>query len=208
VRRGANDLYPGGVSFFIPPVSRIINMAKRRAATALLATGFVVWFAAGHTPSLWAQGAAAAPVTLEAVVVSPERPAAETLCQLRVTLENRSERTISALGFDVLLEGRPLPVYESQLFMDLLPPGTSTTVRLFNFWSSEDGRPAPPDSELELEVRLREARWLAVTHEDNARDREDGAGAREDGAGRVELWTLEGEVPGLPIAKARVLILR
>ena len=58
-------------------------------------------------------------------------------------------------------------------------------IALYNFWTSESGRPAPADGRVEVLVRLREARWVEVSE------------VEEDGE-TVEVWTPVGDVAGLP----------
>lgn len=131
-------------------------------------------------------GAGEAPPTLAllATQVVPATPAAETLCRLRVVLENQGDRAASALRFRVALDGVPLTVYDRQLFVETLPPGEVTRVDLFNFWTSETDRPPPADGSLEVEVTLESARYLQ-------RD------IADDG---TEILTLQEAIPGLPIS--------
>lgn len=124
------------------------------------------------------------PLAVTKIAVTPEKPAAEALCQLRVTLENRGEKTATALRFRVAVGGRALAVYDKQLFMAAVPPGGKTEVRLYNFWTGESGRPAPADGKLAVEVTLQEASWVTI---------------ETDGSGE-EVWTLGDPVPGLPAA--------
>ncbi len=128
-----------------------------------------------------ANGASSA-LVLTATQVVPANPGPETLCRLRVLLENQGERAASALRFTVAVDGIPLAVYDRQLFVETLPPGEVTRVDLFNFWTSEIDRPPPADGSLEVEVTLEEARYLL-------RD------VAEDG---TEILTLQEPVPGLP----------
>lgn len=122
---------------------------------------------------------------IEAILLSPDRPAAETLCQLRLRLHNDSEKPISGLELRVALDGRELTVYRNQLLMDFLAPRAPTEIELFNFWTTESDRPAPTDGQLRLEISVEKAHWLEIT-------------AAADG---TETWTLLEPVPGLPIAK-------
>lgn len=132
-----------------------------------------------------AEDAAKAPpvLTLEAIEIEPSDPGVDTLCQLRVTVENIAERPVTALAFDVEIGGTKLPVYDRQLFLETLPPGKTTEIRLYNFWTTETGRPAPKDGKLVLRVVLREAQWVELSTE-------------EDG---TEVWDLGEQVPGLPV---------
>ena len=86
----------------------------------------------------------AALLALAAIEVEPARPRPATLCRLRVRIENRGERTASALAFAVILGGREVPAVSHRVYLVAIPPGQAITVRLPNFWSSEGGRPVPP----------------------------------------------------------------
>ena len=118
-----------------------------------------------------------------AVTVTPAAPGPDTLCQLRVELRNGGDKIASELAFAVKLNGQELPVYGNHLFMQRLDPGKPATVRLYNFWTTETGRPAPADGKYKIEVSLLAARWYQV--------------AMEQG---VEVWTPVGVVPGLPVS--------
>lgn len=101
-------------------------------------------------------------VVLEAVRIEPRVVGPETLCHLWVTLHNRGEATASLLGFEVVVGGEPLPQYATDLFVTALAPGERQEVELFNFWSSETGRPLPDGDALDVTVRLLEATWYAI----------------------------------------------
>ncbi len=134
-------------------------------------------------------------IVLAGFEVTPAEPGTETLCRLVATIDNRGSRAVYSFGFDVELNGRALPVYEQQLFLQVIEAGASAEVALYNFWTSEQGRPAPADGKLEVVVRLREARWVEVTE------------VEEDGE-TVEVWTPVGDVAGLPQAASRTLELK
>ena len=134
-------------------------------------------------------------VVLAGIEVTPAAPGPDTLCRLVATVENRGSRAVYSLGFDVELNGQALPVYEKQLFLQVIEAGESDDVALYNFWTSETGRPAPADGRLEVVVRLREARWVDVSE------------VEEDGE-TVEVWTPVGEVAGLPVTASRTLELK
>lgn len=134
-------------------------------------------------------------VVLAGFEVTPAKPGPETLCRLVATIDNKGSRAVYSFGFDVELDGRALPVYEQQLFLQVIEPGESAEVALYNFWTSEQGRPAPVDGKLKVVVRLREARWVEVTE------------VEEDGE-TVEVWTPVGDVAGLPQAASRMLELK
>lgn len=132
-------------------------------------------------------------LTLEAVEVrGPEGQALgpESLARLTVKLANRGERTASALVFTVRVAGSELPVYRNQVFLKAVPAGGTAELPLYNFWTGETGRPAPTSGKLEVEVTLREARWVEVKDEEG-----------------VEVWTPVGPVEGLPVAASTVVTL-
>lgn len=121
------------------------------------------------------------PVTVDAVVVSPESPGADTLCKLKVVLKNGGAKAASAFGFQVKVNGKALPVYDKQRYLDAIDPGASKEIPLFNFWSSETDRPFPKDGSLVVEVSLTEARYVEKRME-----------------GEMPVWTLKDPVEGLP----------
>lgn len=148
------------------------------AAAALMAGGAAP---AGPAEAA-ADEAPTATVSVEAVVVEPPQLGPDTLCRLKVLLRNRGPRIASQLGFAVRIDGRELPVYRNQLFMFPVRPGSEPAeLRLYNFWSTETGRPMPPDGELTVEVTLQEAQWMDIRDEEG-----------------VEVWEPLGAVPGLP----------
>lgn len=126
-----------------------------------------------------------APLRLASISVTPERLSPDTLCQLRVAIENNGERIASQLAFEVTVEGRELPVYRNQLFMDRLDPEEVTEVRLYNFWTNETGRPVPTDGDLDVEVSLTEASWYSIVE-------------KEEEGETIEEWTPLEPVSGLP----------
>ncbi len=132
---------------------------------------------------------------LTGIEVNPAAPGPETLCKLTATIENAGDRAIYGFGFDVEVNGHSLPVYEKQLFLQVIEAGESGVVELYNFWTSETGRPPPPDGGLEVLVRLREARWVEVSE------------IEEDGE-TVEVWTPVGDVSGLPQTVELILELK
>lgn len=129
---------------------------------------------------------AAAPLSLKALEITPADPAVDTLCHLTVRIENTGSQPASSLLFSVSVGGRPLPVYANQIFMQPLPPGEVTAVRLYNFWTTETDRPAPAGGKLPVEVTLEEARWLEISRDDEG----------------VEIWQPLAPVPGLPVTTA------
>ncbi|MGD2115779.1 MAG: hypothetical protein PVG07_12040, partial [Acidobacteriota bacterium] len=131
------------------------------------------------------------PLALRSVEILPEAPGPETLCRLSVEIVNRADEPVTAFGFDVTVAGHPLPVYENQLFLKVVPPGATVELALYNFWSSETGRPAPAGGEMPVQVTLREARWVKLGEEEG-----------------TEVWELQGEVPGLPVSARTVVELK
>lgn len=174
----------------------LVSITSRRAFRAVAALAALLLLAAA---AVAAQPAPAAPpaaaaeeesrpapgVTLERVTVTPTRPGREALCTLSVALQNRGDKTASAFAFSVEVAGVALPVYRDQVFLQGVPAGETVDLRLFNFWSSETGRPAPPKGDLPVTVTLREAQWMTVADEDG-----------------VEVWTPIGAVPGLPVTQS------
>ena len=123
------------------------------------------------------------PLSVEAIVVTPPTPGADTLCKLRVVIKNSGEQPTSAFGFQVKINGQALPVYEKQRYLDPIDPGETKEIALFNFWSSETDRPFAKDGSVTVEVALTEARWVAKRME-----------------GEVPVWTMKDLIPGLPVA--------
>ena len=135
------------------------------------------WAAAFGLLALWLPSASTAESTstapapglaLEAVTVEPDTPKADTLCRLRVRIQNSGQQAASHLVFQVQAAGHELPVYRNLVYLQPLPPSQTTEVRLRNFWSSETGRPFPVDGKLTVRVTLQEARWVQVSEKDGA----------------------------------------
>ncbi len=126
--------------------------------------------------------AAKSSLALEGLTVEPSNPGTETLCRLRVKIANHGEKIASAFAFTVEVAGHELPVYRNEVFMKPVPAGKTVELALYNFWTSETGRPAPTDGKLPVKVTLREARWTTRSEEKG-----------------VEVWKLGDPVPGLPI---------
>jgi len=129
-------------------------------------------------------------LTLEAVKVEPASPRANTLCHLTITLKNAGEQRASNLELVVKINGQELAAYKKRLYLTPVEPGATREIRLFNFWSTEAGRPAPADGRLKVEITLAHASWVQK--------------AARDGA---EVWTPLGDVPGLPQSRAITLTL-
>lgn len=167
---------------------------SRRTLPALLA-----FLALAGVSALPAQEEAAAPaaplLALEAVEVEApvpgEPPGPESLVRLTVAIANRGERIASALAFTVEVAGQELPVYRNQVFLKAVPPGGTTELRLYNFWTGETGRPAPADGKLAVVVTLEEASWMEVADEEG-----------------VEVWKPLGAVEGLPVTASTVVALK
>jgi len=102
------------------------------------------------------------PAGAKAPATVPPPAAPDTLYRLRVKLRNNGTEPASYLAFQVTVSGRRLAPYINHTFMTPLPPGAETDVPLYNFWSSEAGRPFPSDGRLVVEVRLTGARWTGT----------------------------------------------
>ena len=122
------------------------------------------------------------PLAIVAVTATPADAGADTLCQLRVDVANKGDRIASQLAFAVKVNGHDLPVYRNHLFMQRLDPGKTTSLRLFNFWTTETGRPAAADGKYHVEVTLLNAKWYDIALKDN-----------------VEEWTPRDPVSNLPV---------
>lgn len=96
-----------------------------------------------------------------AVDVQPATPGPDTLCKLRVRFRNSGTAAASDLSFQVTVNGQRLATYLNWTTRSTLDPGKETDLPLYNFWSSETGRPYPRDGRLVIEVRLTGARWVA-----------------------------------------------
>ena len=123
-------------------------------------------------------------LTLEAVKVEPAAPRPDALCHLTVTVKSSGAQVASSLEFVVKVNGQELAAYKKRLYLTPVEPGATREVRLFNFWSTETGRPAPANGKLSVEVTLARASWVRK--------------ASRDGA---EVWTPAGEVQGLPASR-------
>ncbi len=85
--------------------------------TAILACLLLVGLGSGPSRARQADAQEAAekepapsPVSIESISIEPAAPAADTLCQLRVKLENSGARPISAVDFGVAVGGVDLGV--------------------------------------------------------------------------------------------------
>ncbi len=124
-------------------------------------------------------------VTLTGVHVTPEALRPDLLCRLAVDIRNDGDQIISQLEFGVRLADSEIPVYRNQVFMEALPPGETTRVKLYNFWSTETSRSGPKGKTYPVEVTLRGAKWYRI---------ED---VEEEGE-TIEEWTPLDEVQPLP----------
>ena len=61
------------------------------------------------------------------------------------------------------VNGKPLTAYDKRLYLIAVEPGATRELHLFNFWSTETGRPAPADGKLNVEVTLARASWVQKT---------------------------------------------
>ena len=125
------------------------------------------------------------------VSVDPTEPKAETLCTLRVELENKGGQIASQLEFRVEINAANLPVYDNQVFMVPVPTGETTEIKLYNFWSTETSRPWPEDGRLSIEVTLVAAQWMNISTKDG-----------------VEIWEPLGPVDGLPVSQKASISLK
>jgi hypothetical protein len=128
---------------------------------------------------------------VESVEILPASPGPDTLCQLRVKVKNGGTHQASALVFAVRINGESLAVYKHQIYLQQIDPGATAEVHLFNFWTTETGRPIPKDGTLRVEVALAEARWVEVKSE-----------------GGAEVVTPVGAVPGLPVSASLTVPLK
>jgi len=130
-------------------------------------------------------------LTVESVEILPASPGPDTLCQLRAKVRNSGTHKASALAFAVRVNGETLAVYKYQIYLQQIDPGSTVEVRLFNFWTTETGRPVAKDGKLRVEVTLAEARWVEVRSE-----------------GGAEVVTPVGTVPGLPVSASLTVPLK
>ena len=169
-------------------MERIHPRSERATTPAVLRLGISLLVLAvlgvfGNAPAL-AQSDVVQPAdrTITSFSVEPSNPGADTLCRLRVAIQNAGKETASQLAFRVEINGVDLTVYGNQLFMYPLPAGKTTEIDLYNFWTTETARPMPADGKLQIEVSLTEAQWMQISMEDE-----------------VEVWQPLGPVNGLPI---------
>jgi len=125
---------------------------------------------------------------LESLEVEPAKPGPKTLCKLRVRIRNKGGQAATSFLFGVRINGQELPVYKHHVYLQTIAAGADDAVQLFNFWTTESGRPTPQDGQLRLEVALKEARWVEIKRD-----------------GNVTEYKLLGNVGGLPVAVDRVI---
>jgi hypothetical protein len=130
-------------------------------------------------------------IGITAVSVDPAKPKAETLCTLRVDLENKGDQVASQLEFKVEINAANLPVYDNQVFMVPVPSGKTTEIKLYNFWSTETSRQWPEDGRLNIEVTLVAAQWMNISETDG-----------------IEVWEPLGPVEGLPVSQKASISLK
>ena len=129
---------------------------------------------------------AEAKITLESVTVTPsDSIAPDKLCKLKVEIQNTGDKTAYSFGFTVKINGKEVPIYKNLLYLVAVDPGSKKELDLYNFWSTEKGREAPTNGKVEVEVTLKEAKWVEIKMEDD-----------------VQVWTPIGDVEGLPSAKS------
>lgn len=155
--------------------------SRFRTALLLAAAGCALLAGPGEAEETAATAATPPGVTVEEILVEPAKPAADTLCRLAVRLTNHGDAIASQLAFKVTINGQDIPVYGNHLWMMPLPPGTSTEMSLYNFWSTETSRPMPKNGKLDIVVSLLEAQEMKIEDVDG-----------------VETWTPLGAVAGLP----------
>jgi hypothetical protein len=153
----------------------------RSGSLTVILAGFTASALSGQTPS---STASADPSSLKvvAVDVQPAQAAPDTLCRLKVRIRNDGAEPASDLMFRVTVSSQLLAPYVNHVFTPDLPRGKETDVQLYNFWSSESGRPFPKDGRLVVSVQLTSARWRS-----------------KDGAGR--------EVKPLPAAPTAIVVM-
>ena len=183
-------LPPASLRFAIAAALALLAMAPSETPDKTKAETPV---AANPAPDTAAPDTAApAPLAITAIALQPAKPAAGSLSKLRVTIANRGTRPVSGLRFRVEIAGTPLVVYERQLFIETLDPEGEHEVRLFNFWTSEPGRPLAAGDTLRLGVTLEAARFLS----------------RDVSPEGDEILSLEEAVPGLPVKRELSIKLR
>ena len=127
-------------------------------------------------------------LVLASLEVEPAKPGPQTLCKLRVRLHNKGAQAATSFLFGVRINGQELSVYKNHVYLQTIAAGADGEVQLFNFWTTESGRPTPQDGQLRLEVALKEARWVEIKQD-----------------GNVTEYKLLGNVAGLPVSVDRAI---
>ena len=127
-------------------------------------------------------------IVLEALEIGPPSPGPETLCRLRVRIRNTGGKGVTSFVFRVRFDGQEVSTYKDHVFDQPIARGEGGDVELYNFWTSDPGRPSTRKEQLRVEVALEEASWVEVKRDGN----------------RVEYKTL-GSVEGLPVSISRVV---
>jgi hypothetical protein len=146
----------------------LVRRARRAASGfvgALLGLVVFVFGAASAEQAASAQPPASASRSQLAIVgvdVQPANPGPDTLCKLHVRLRNAGRDGASDLSFQITVNGQRLAPYLNHNFRTFVAPGKETDLPLYNFWSSESGRPFPSDGRLVIDVRVIGARWVTA----------------------------------------------
>jgi len=149
--------------------SRTSNTRRRALSPGLIPLAYVFGLLA-VPPVSALQTASAQPtpavsqssLRIVGIAVQPTNPGPDTLCRLRIRLLNPRKGSVSDLHLRVTGNGQRLDNFMNDSWRSLLPPGKETDVQVFNFWSSEVGRPYASDGKLVIEGRLTGAR--SVVH--------------------------------------------
>jgi hypothetical protein len=151
-------------------------MLRRRRAMAGSAA-LILALLPGSSP------AAPAPVSIEAVAVSPSKPGPGALCGLRVTLKNAGTHTATDFRFKVKVNGEEVSVYGGETFAEGIAPGASETITIHSFWT-----PTAAKSSLTIEVSVIAGRWADVKSE-----------------GATTTTTPIGPIEGLPVSATQMV---
>jgi hypothetical protein len=162
--------------------------------------------AANSTEAPEAPKAPPSPLTIEAVRIEPAAPAADTLCRLAVTLKNAGEKAASRLELRVKVNGAELPAYRKLVHLARVPPGGTLDLPLFNFWSTQTGRPAPADGKLTVEVSLAGAAWVQSESANGVETWKPAVPAHAPADSPADAMA-KSAVAGLPVAKTLTLTL-
>ncbi len=128
-------------------------MHRNRVVAALLFLAVV---------ALSSQAGAASALSIEAVSVSPANPGANALCTLNVRLKNAGTKTATNFRFRVRIDDKEVASYAIESYAVGVPPGTTDTIALHNFWT-----PAVAKPNFTVEVTVLEGAWADVKRESN-----------------------------------------